>query len=1022
MSEDNSWEFATMEDSDDETSGLTSSSEDANQVVITPDENNRVITLRFSVNFGTRFGERVYIIGSVPELGEWNVERALPLVHSLDDLAGDYQWDITVDFGAAASRESNFEYRYFAQANDGQFDPNISIRWENRFNRKAVLHTSDVFLGRSDFDDRYEPARLRIPQNLAYGQNLYILGEPDEIGGWDPVCARRMNWNPGNVWDIVVTFRSSTIEQAFDYKVLSIGPEYEGMSREEQMDLWYCNAEIRTANWGEDWEAYENVKELNVGVKGENQARANLKEALDAVAAQEANVRMLENALIASEERCRELERDMVELRTSRLEEETSSHNKAVSLLSAIQGLLQQDGASADSITEALDMLSNVEGLSPALSKKIKNLRDTSELTLKAVEKKKAEAAKRQLGRSRTPGAGGMAKDGTDQLRTPGSMYGSNSVVQNLDDEFARSESLPTKRFHWNKVPPKSIKGSLWEWIVAGSWFPDKNELVRYFGVTPGKNEPGFSNETEPSSTLRYLDSKRARNVEIVLAKFRRMSLEELVNGLNTANREMFDEESLTLLLPILPTEDELDTIGRESFDLASIDGLHVAEQLFVRFAMVQRLPRKAEAMCLSFHFQNSVTSTVADSSLVRRACQELAEANKFHCLLEFALALGNTMNAGTAKGNARGFSILNLPTMVNTRASMGRFTLLDYAVAVLRKKMPGILEFDSEIPSLRDAATLDHKAIVARGDQVLKSVCDAEAEVQQCRNESGGLAFAAEMADWLEEAEPAREELRESINAMNECADGILHYLPACNKASTVVEIFVALDQFVTQFRKVRDDRRLSESLRSVGDEWIFYEEKSMSKVSSTPSFALSHGSKCTDAGNGDALGDGQASNQSVPNDHEEIPNGESEMGGECTTVTSVKIRPPPPPALSPRPPPSTILSSPKVVEFLAPPPPPPPTISSPPKVVEFLAPPPPPPLRMSPRVEFLAPPPPPPSLKTTSTMAPPPSPPALVPASPTTLATMAPPPPPPAFVPASPTTSAAPMPPPPPPPLAHN
>uniref|UniRef100_A0A7S3EHE1 Formin-like protein n=2 Tax=Rhodosorus marinus TaxID=101924 RepID=A0A7S3EHE1_9RHOD len=1021
MEEDNPWESPRMEDSDDETSGLTSSTEDSSQEGLTPDENNRVISLRFSVNFGTRFGERVYIIGSVPELGEWNVERALPLVHSMDELAGDYQWDITVDFDAAASRESSFEYRYFAQANEGVFDPNISIRWENRFNRKAMLHTSDVFLGRSDFDDRYEPARLRIPQNLAYGQNLYILGEPDEIGGWDPVCARRMNWNPGNVWDIVVTFRSSTIEQAFDYKVLSIGPEYEGMSREEQMDLWYCNAEIRTANWGEDWEAYENVKELNVGVKGEKQARANLKEALDAVAAQEANVRMLENALRASEERCRELERDMDEIRTSRLEVESSSHNRAVSLLAAIQDLLQQDGATVDSITEALDMLSNVEGLSPALSKKIKNLRETSEESLRAVEKKKAEAARRKLAKSLEG-----PKDGTDQLRTPRSMYGSHSVVQNLDDEFARSESLPTKRFHWNKVPPKSIKGSLWEWIVAGSWFPDKNELVRYFGVAPGKNEPAFSNEAEPSSTLRYLDSKRARNVEIVLAKFRRMSLEELVNGLNTANREMFDEESLTLLLPILPTEDELETIGKESFDLATIDSLHVAEQLFVRFSMVQRLPRKVEAMCLSYHFQHSVTSTVSDSSLVKRACQELAEANKFHCLLEFALALGNTMNAGTAKGNARGFSILNLPTMVNTRASMGRFTLLDYAVAVLRKKMPGILDFDSEIPSLRDAATLDHKAIVARGDQLLKSVCDAEAEVQQCRNESGGLAFAADMADWLEEAEPAREELRESINVMNEFADGILHYLPACNKNSTVVEVFAALDQFVTQFRKVRDNRRLSESLRAAGDEWIFYEEKSMSKVSSTPSFALSHGSKCTDAGNGEALGDGQGSNQSVPDDREEIPNGESEVGGECTPVTSTKVRPPPPPALSPRPAPPMIPSSPKAVEPLAPPPPPPPRMSAPsprvpssPKAAEPLAPPPPPPPRMSapsPRV--------PSSPKAVEPLAPPPPPPPpRTPASPRVeFLAPPPPPPPPALRSASTTSSPAPMPPPPPPSLARS
>lgn len=114
----------------------------------------RVISLKFSVNFATRFGERVFLMGSVTELGDWDPQRAVLLNH-VEDMA----WETSIDFDANMRRESTFEYRYFAQLGDSEkFEPDQIVRWENRFNRKAILHTSDVFLGRSDFDDRFATA------------------------------------------------------------------------------------------------------------------------------------------------------------------------------------------------------------------------------------------------------------------------------------------------------------------------------------------------------------------------------------------------------------------------------------------------------------------------------------------------------------------------------------------------------------------------------------------------------------------------------------------------------------------------------------------------------------------------------------------------------------------------------------------------------------------------------------------------------------------------------------------------
>lgn len=142
---------------------------------------------------------------------------------------------------------------------------------------------------------------------------MYILGEPDELGGWDPSCARRMNWNPGNVWDIVLTFRASTVEQPFHFKILIVGENYAEFSKTEQQKLWDNDATLKQAKWGEDWEAYDNVRELNVGLHSDNNGPS-LREALEAASAQEGRVHDLEKAIREYQKRCEMLEGEVKQL------------------------------------------------------------------------------------------------------------------------------------------------------------------------------------------------------------------------------------------------------------------------------------------------------------------------------------------------------------------------------------------------------------------------------------------------------------------------------------------------------------------------------------------------------------------------------------------------------------------------------------------------------------------------------------------------------------------------------------
>jgi len=77
---------------------------------------------KFGLHYNTSFGENLFIIGSIPELGLWNTTRAVRMAW----LPGNY-WDI--DVFIRSSRR--FEYKYLVQWVEGVYRV---IGWEEREN------------------------------------------------------------------------------------------------------------------------------------------------------------------------------------------------------------------------------------------------------------------------------------------------------------------------------------------------------------------------------------------------------------------------------------------------------------------------------------------------------------------------------------------------------------------------------------------------------------------------------------------------------------------------------------------------------------------------------------------------------------------------------------------------------------------------------------------------------------------------------------------------------------------------
>ncbi|MDR1499459.1 MAG: 4-alpha-glucanotransferase [Tannerellaceae bacterium] len=84
--------------------------------------------LSFHINFHTIWGQKLCIIGSIPELGEWETAMAKDM-----NYAGEGNWQLSIDIETDNETRA-LEYRYFLRVNDRQ----IFEEWEN--NHRLTLH------------------------------------------------------------------------------------------------------------------------------------------------------------------------------------------------------------------------------------------------------------------------------------------------------------------------------------------------------------------------------------------------------------------------------------------------------------------------------------------------------------------------------------------------------------------------------------------------------------------------------------------------------------------------------------------------------------------------------------------------------------------------------------------------------------------------------------------------------------------------------------------------------------------
>jgi 4-alpha-glucanotransferase len=196
--------------------------------------------ISFNIKYRTQWGQRMFVSGSIPELGEWDTSRALEM-----SFANAEDWHAVLEL--AKSRHKGFDYKYFTLD-----ERNGAVVWEWGDNRH--LPSDKDGIERVDIRDAWRPhndplnnlftsafvnalmrpdpargkaSRAKSPKTAVLRFQLpvpridadhvvCVMGSTPELGKWDPAKAVVLHNERHPLWQADVPV--SAAGQAIEYK------------------------------------------------------------------------------------------------------------------------------------------------------------------------------------------------------------------------------------------------------------------------------------------------------------------------------------------------------------------------------------------------------------------------------------------------------------------------------------------------------------------------------------------------------------------------------------------------------------------------------------------------------------------------------------------------------------------------------------------------------------------------------------------------------------------------------------
>ncbi|NXG73260.1 DAAM2 protein, partial [Baryphthengus martii] len=329
--------------------------------------------------------------------------------------------------------------------------------------------------------------------------------------------------------------------------------------------------------------------------------------------------------------------------------------------------------------------------------------------------------------------------------------------------------------------------------------------LLNYIQKEMGSTEDLYLS-TRKVKELSVIDGRRAQNCVILLSKLK-LSNEEIRQAiLKMDEQEDLAKDMLEQLLKFVPEKSDTDLLEEHKHE---IERMARADRFLFEMSRIDHYQQRLQALFFKKKFPERLAEAKPKVEAILLASKELIRSKRLRQLLEVVLAFGNYMNKGQ-RGSAYGFKVSSLNKIADTKSSIDRnITLLHYLIMIFEKNYPDILDIQSELQHLPEAAKVNLVELEKEVNNIktgLKAV-ESELDYQKRRMRESGDRFVPVMSDFITVASFSFSELEDLLNeARDKYAKALKHFGESEGKMQPD-EFFGIFDTFLQSFAEAKQD-----------------------------------------------------------------------------------------------------------------------------------------------------------------------------------------------------------------------
>eukprot|EP01060_Flectonema_neradi_P024544 TRINITY_DN3349_c0_g1_i1.p1 TRINITY_DN3349_c0_g1~~TRINITY_DN3349_c0_g1_i1.p1 ORF type:complete len:988 (+),score=250.43 TRINITY_DN3349_c0_g1_i1:45-2966(+) len=359
----------------------------------------------------------------------------------------------------------------------------------------------------------------------------------------------------------------------------------------------------------------------------------------------------------------------------------------------------------------------------------------------------------------------------------------------------AKKAAEPQKEFYKGKKPEKKMKVMHWDTYPVGDnptmWHKihevlgghldcsfDYDEFEAMFSQREAKRTGPVK---EKPQAIILIDGKKFQNISIMMHKM--PSIPEIQRAVKTLDNSALDRDKLEGLLSQVPTEDEEESF-RNNMDKKPEEEYEPPEQFFAMVINSIEFTRRCKAWMFTIEWDENVSAAQKPIGLMQAACDCILNSKHLPLAMGMVLGFGNYMNAGSARGNAPGFTVATLSKLEMTRDTTGKLNLLQYVVHQVGLRDESALDLPIELAALQGVQKLKYDDIENGCKKLQGDLMKFKVQVKTVKEklEANGVSeeedpFVPKMTQFFLKAEGDFKAIEEMINKMKETFTKVLKY-----------------------------------------------------------------------------------------------------------------------------------------------------------------------------------------------------------------------------------------------------